>query len=213
MAYDLEEQESLAEIKAWWEKWGTLILSVMTVLCLAAAAFQGWRWYQMKEAADAGTLYGQLIQAENARESSRVQAISQRLRSDYGSTVYAGLSALVAAASAQQANNLSDATKNLQWILDGDKAPELKGVAAVRLAGIYLDEGKYDSGLALLEKYKNNPEVAVLVYDRLGDLYYASGNKENARSSWESALKNAADTNSLVPVIQTKLTSLPAKEK
>ncbi len=22
MAYDLEEQESLAEIKAWWEKWG-----------------------------------------------------------------------------------------------------------------------------------------------------------------------------------------------
>lgn len=25
MAYDLEEQESLAEIKAWWEKWGNLI--------------------------------------------------------------------------------------------------------------------------------------------------------------------------------------------
>ena len=30
MAYDLEEQESLAEIKAWWEKWGNLILTVVT---------------------------------------------------------------------------------------------------------------------------------------------------------------------------------------
>ena len=29
MAYDLEEQESLAEIKAWWEKWGNLILTVV----------------------------------------------------------------------------------------------------------------------------------------------------------------------------------------
>ena len=38
MAYDLEEQESLAEIKAWWEKWGNLILTVVTVACLCAAA-------------------------------------------------------------------------------------------------------------------------------------------------------------------------------
>ena len=56
MAYDLEEQESLAEIKAWWEKWGNLILTVVTVACLCAAGFQGWRWYQMKESTDAGVL-------------------------------------------------------------------------------------------------------------------------------------------------------------
>ena len=39
MAYDLEEQESLAEIKAWWEKWGNLILTVVTVACLVLCRF------------------------------------------------------------------------------------------------------------------------------------------------------------------------------
>ena len=29
MAYDLEEQEQIAQIKAFWEKWGTLITGVV----------------------------------------------------------------------------------------------------------------------------------------------------------------------------------------
>jgi predicted negative regulator of RcsB-dependent stress response len=70
MAYDLEEQESLAEIKAWWEKWGNLILTVVTVACLCAAGFQGWRWYQMKESTDAGVLYAQMIQASNMKDEA-----------------------------------------------------------------------------------------------------------------------------------------------
>lgn len=82
MAYDLEEQESLAEIKAWWDKWGTLILSVVTAVCLAVAAMQGWRWYQAKESADAGTLYAQMIQAVNAKDNGRAQAIMEA--SSYG---------------------------------------------------------------------------------------------------------------------------------
>ena len=80
MAYDLEEQESLAEIKAWWEKWGNLILTVVTVACLCAAGFQGWRWYQMKESTDAGVLYAQMIQASNMKDEARVQAIAGRLQ-------------------------------------------------------------------------------------------------------------------------------------
>ena len=41
MAYDLQEQESLDELKAWWEKWGNLVLSVITVVCLAFAGYNG----------------------------------------------------------------------------------------------------------------------------------------------------------------------------
>ena len=40
MAYDLEEQESLAEIKAWWEKWGNLILTVVTSPACALPVFK-----------------------------------------------------------------------------------------------------------------------------------------------------------------------------
>ena len=44
MAYDLEEQESLSEIKAWWEKWGTLILTMVTVAGVASAVMPGLQW-------------------------------------------------------------------------------------------------------------------------------------------------------------------------
>ena len=39
MAYDLQEQESIDQLKAWWEKWGTPITAVVCAGCLA---FAGW---------------------------------------------------------------------------------------------------------------------------------------------------------------------------
>ena len=47
MAYDLEEQESLDQLKAWWEKWGNVVLGTITVGCLAFAGVNGWNWYGM----------------------------------------------------------------------------------------------------------------------------------------------------------------------
>ena len=40
-AYDLEEQEQLAEIKAWWKQYGNLLTNVLLAAVLAAAAWQG----------------------------------------------------------------------------------------------------------------------------------------------------------------------------
>ncbi len=50
MAYDLQEQEQLDELKAWWKKYGNLILTVVTIVLLAFAAHNGWRWYQRSQA-------------------------------------------------------------------------------------------------------------------------------------------------------------------
>lgn len=63
MAYDLEEQESLDQLKAWWEKWGTAVLSVITVGCLAFAAWNGWNWYQRYQGSKATIAYVQLQNA------------------------------------------------------------------------------------------------------------------------------------------------------
>jgi len=41
MAYDLEEQEQLAELKALWNKYGNFILTVVTVVLLGFAAYNG----------------------------------------------------------------------------------------------------------------------------------------------------------------------------
>lgn len=213
MAYDLEEQESLAEIKAWWDKWGTLILSVVTVLCLAAAAYQGWRWYQMKQSADAGTLYAQMIQAENNKDSTRVIAIAQRLHEDYAATAYAGMGALLGARSAEVNGKPQEAEKMLNWIIESNDHPELDAIASVRLAGVLLDQEKYEQALAVLDKVKNAKGQEVIIDDRKGDIYFAMGKIDQARQSWTAALKSADAVNPQVGIIQVKLNSLPKDQK
>ncbi len=135
------------------------------------------------------------------------QAINERLHTDYASTAYAGMGALLAARSAEEAGKKDEAVKSLTWITDSDKYPELKTIAAVRLAGVYLDEGKYDEGIKLLDSLKDLKDEAALVADRKGDLLLAKGDIAAARQSWEDGLKKTAATNPLVNVIQTKLSA------
>ena len=45
MPLDLEEQEQVAELKAWWRQHGNLIVSALLAAALAFAGWQGWRWY------------------------------------------------------------------------------------------------------------------------------------------------------------------------
>jgi predicted negative regulator of RcsB-dependent stress response len=71
MAYDLEEQEQLAELKAWWQKYGNLVLTAVTAVLLAFAAYNGWRWYEREQARTAAGIYGQLEQAVQARDAAR----------------------------------------------------------------------------------------------------------------------------------------------
>jgi predicted negative regulator of RcsB-dependent stress response len=209
MAYDLEEQESLAEIKAWWDKWGTLILSVVTAVCLASAAFQGWRWYKAKESADAGALYAQMIQAENGKDFERVQRIAQRLQGDFSSTVYSGLGALLAARSAEADNKPQEAEKSLKWVVESKDFPGIQAVAAVRLAGLQMDQKQYDAALATLAKVKDAAGQEGIVNDRKGDIELAMGKTAEARKSWEAALRSLDASNPLSRLIEIKLAALP----
>ena len=49
MAYDLEEQEQIAKIKAWWEQYGTMVFIVIAACLATVLAFQGWRYYRAQQ--------------------------------------------------------------------------------------------------------------------------------------------------------------------
>ena len=56
--YDLEEQEQLDDLKAWWQRWGNTITMVAIAACVAIAAVQGWRWWTGKQSEEASALFG-----------------------------------------------------------------------------------------------------------------------------------------------------------
>ena len=66
MPLDLEEQEQLAELKAWWNRYGSFITALVVALAVAVVGWQGWNWYQREQAVHAANLYETLVKAVQA---------------------------------------------------------------------------------------------------------------------------------------------------
>src|SRR4051812_47061668 len=115
MAYDLEEQEQIDAIKAWWNENGKLVILAVIACLVTIAAFQGWRYYRGQQTERAATLFSQLDEAQRANDSKRVRDIAAQIIDRYGSTQYAGMAALAAAKASVVTGEIDDAKKNLQW--------------------------------------------------------------------------------------------------
>jgi len=209
MAYDLEEQEQLASIKAWWERWGNLVLTAVTVVLLAIAAFNGWRWYERHEAGNAAVLYDEFVGTLDGADLGRKKELAGTLIERYGRTVYAPMAALLIAKVNLEAGDTGAARAQLRWVIDKSGHPELVQIARLRLAGVLLDEKAYDEALQLLAG--EVPEaLAASFADRRGDVLMAMGKAEEARGAYREALDKAGAQHPMRPIIQLKLDALPA---
>lgn len=212
MAYDLEEQEQIAALKAWWAKWGNAVLGAVTVVLLALAASNGWNWYQREQAAKASGLYDELAKAAKTNNVAVVKENAAVLTQKYGATVYAALAALQAARLAHEAADFTAAQEQLQWVIDRSGRPEFSALARVRLAAVLLDAKSYEAALKALDG-PVPPEHAVAFADRRGDVLLAMGKTEEARAAWKSALDAAGAQHTLEGLIQFKFDALPPAEK
>src|SRR5436853_267912 len=152
MALDLEEQEQVAELKAWWTQYGNLIVSAITAAAIAFAAWQGWRWYERSQAAQAGALYDTLARAGQAGDAKALRDASGALLENYPRTLYASMGALTAARFYFDRNDLKSAKAQLQWVLEHGRTDDFRDLAGLRLAQVLLDEKAYDEALKLLEE-------------------------------------------------------------
>ena len=208
MAYDLQEQEQLATFKAWWDKYGNFILTVVTLALLAVAAWNGWRWYERREAAAASVVYEQVMKALVENNGTRVKELTGTLIQNHGRTVFAAMAALHAAKVNHEANDLPAARSQLQWVIDKSGHEEFTLLARVRLAGVLLDEKNFDEALKVLAG-EVPPAHQTAFADRRGDVLLAQGKPAEARSAWQQALDKADPQHPLRQLIQLKLDSVP----
>jgi len=186
MAYDLEEQEQIASFKAFWSKYGNLVTWVLILALGSFAAYNFWNKHQRDQAVEASALYDELTDAVTAKDNARSQRIASDIQSRYKRTSYAQMSALAAAKTAFDANDLKTAKAQLQWVLDNGN-DEYKSVAQLRLAGVLLDEKNYDGAMQLLNA-KYLPQFAAEVSDRKGDVLVAQNKIADARAAYVAAL-------------------------
>ena len=207
MAYDLEEQEQIDAIKGWWADNGKLVLLAVIACALTIAAFQGWRYYRGQQAERAAALYSQLDQASRANEKKKVRDIAAQLIQNYGSTPFAAMAALSAAKASFETGEMEEARKNLQWAVDKAREEELRDVARLRLAGVLLDEKKFDEALTVLAAKSTDAYVALFA-DRRGDVLTAQGKAAEARTAYQIALDKSDAASQYRQLIEVKLDAL-----
>lgn len=210
MTYDLEEQEQLDAIKAWWAKYGNAILTLITLILLAVAAWQWWNWYQRNQAAQAAAVFEALQTATVQGQSNQVLDASARLQNDYARTVYASRGALLAAGALAEAGDTAAARQRLQWVVD--QKDLLAPVARLRLAALLIDAGEAAQALALLDA---TPAAGfeALYADRRGDALFALGRGNEAASAWGEAVERMGPADPLVSVVQLKIEALLPEER
>lgn len=209
--YDLEEQEQISELKAWWTQYGKLVTTLAVVAALSSVGWQGWQWYQNKNAAEAGALYYSLQQAAAENNAQKARDAAGRLIGDYAGSTYAQLGALLSAAVQFAGNDLDNARSQLEWAADKGKDPALRELARLRLAAVLLQQGAHDQALARLQPVPSGAYKARFE-DLRGDVLASQGKAAEARTAYQAAVDALAGTGddaaTLREVVRIKLESL-----
>jgi len=190
MALDLEEQEQVEELKAWWKQHGNLVTAVVVAAAIAFAGWQGWRWYQANQAAHASMLYETLSKAAQANDAKALRDAAGTLVESYPRTLYASMGALVAARYYFDRNDLKTAKAQLQWVMERSPSQDLRDLARLRLATVLLDEKAYDEALKLLDAAPAAAYEAQYAALR-GDLLVAKNQAAEAKAAYKLALEKA----------------------
>jgi len=182
---DLEEQEQLDQLKAFWNQYGNLVTWVLVLALGAFAAWNGWNLYQRDQGAKAGSLYDELDRAAQAGDSERTTRIFADMKERYPRATFTQQGGLVAARVAAEKGQLDAATASLAWVADkGDD--EYRSIARLRLAGLLLDTKKYEDALKQLDAVDGREFVA-LAADRRGDVLLSQGKSAEAQAAYLKA--------------------------
>lgn len=207
--YETEEQR-LEAAKSWWKENGT---STIVGVSLGIAIIFGWNYWQnhkKEQANEASGIYDQLLKAASTEQKDTVGKLAQRLQEQYGGTSYAAYGSLFQAKMKVQQGDITGAKDVLKKIADGSNK-NLANIARIRLVELMLASGEYEQGLQVISqvdqtaigKFSDN-------YDELtGDLYVALDRLDEARTSYQKALKNGFQS----PLLKLKLDDLTAPEK
>jgi len=183
---DLEEQEQLDQLKAFWKQYGNLITWLLIAVLGAYAAWNGWNWYQRDQAVKAGAMYDELDAAAQVGDADRASRVFADLKNRYPGTAFAQQGGLLAAKVLVDKGQADNARAALAWVADNAVESEYRTVARLRLAGLLLDAKQYDEALKQLDG-ATSKEFAGLVADRRGDILLAQGKKDEARAAFRQA--------------------------
>lgn len=207
MAYDLQDQEQIAELKAFWDRYGNFLMWLVAIALLIFAGMRAWDWYKAEQAEEAAREYAGLQTAARDGKPEQVAERYQAILKNHAGTAYADMAALRQAEVQAGAGKADQAESALRQVIEKAVEPGFRQIAGVRLAGILLDQKKHEEALKVLDQVKPAADdpFAGNVDDRRGDVLLAQGKTDEARQAFQAALKALPATAPLRQLVQAKL--------
>ena len=183
---DLEEQEQLDQLKAFWNQYGNLITGVLVVVVAVYLAWLGWNTWQRNQGVAAGAMYDELDRAVQAADADKAGRIFADMKERYPRATFTGQAGLQAARVSIDKNQPEPARADLAWVADNANEKEYRALAHLRLAGLLLDDKKYDDALKQVDAVEGDA-FAALADDRRGDILIAQGKTDAAKAAYQKA--------------------------
>ncbi|MDT8404067.1 YfgM family protein [Sulfuriflexus sp.] len=188
MAEHLTEEQQVEAIKTWWKENG---IAVVAGLIIGFGALFGWRYYldyRETQSIEASGIYESMQQKFKLGQADDASLLASQIISDYPRTPYATMAALAAAKQAAVKMNMQQARKQLQWVLDNGRQPQLLHTARLQLAAIMLNAAEYDAALGLIAAA--GPGGYAGLYEEIkGDVLLARGERNAAHEAYDRALQ------------------------
>ena len=191
MPLDLEEQEQLDQLKAFWQKYRNLITGVVTAALFAYAAYSGYQWWRNSQALEASKLYETMVGAIAKGDKDQTLRAADDLQKDYARTPYAPMSSLIAARIAADAGDHAKALDYLRWAAKNASNDGYLALAKLRLVSQLIEQGSEKDFAEADQILKDKPVAGfeALWLERRGEWYLAQKKNAEAKASYQDAWK------------------------
>ena len=207
MSLDLEEQEQVDALKAWWAKYGNLVTWTLIALMGVFAGYTLYDRYQRDQSSKAAVIFDEMDKAVKAKDLVKVERVMADLKEKFPRTAYGQMAGLASAKALYEGGKKEAAEAALKWTAENAIEDEYKSLAKLRLAGLLLDRKAYDEALALVAT-PASAAFAPLYADRRGDVLLAQGKREEARAEFKKAFDGLEKSVNYREVVELKLNSL-----
>ncbi|WP_035051963.1 YfgM family protein [Andreprevotia chitinilytica] len=206
MAFDLQEQEQIAELKAWWQDWGRYLAVAVVAGLVGYAGWQGWSSYQEKQAHAAAEIYVK-VEVLGATDAAKLRPDVEKLQNEYAGTGYAARATLLLAKAFADAGDFKSATTQLQWVAGHADEAGLRDAARLRIAAVALDQKQYDAALAALQGREEEASMP-LFSEMRGDIMIEKGDVAGARDAYKQTLAKLEKGAPNYQFVEVKLAAL-----
>lgn len=201
---DLDEQEQLANIKHFWNRYGKWIITVVTVTSLTYLGWSAWNYWQYDQAQKSAILFDELSKSVTAGDIPKTDRVFADMKDKFGATSYTAQAALLAARMNYGVGKIDASKAALQWLVDSGAESAYKDVARLRLAGVQIEAKQYDEAIKLLSSDVSK-SFAALAADRLGDAYTLQNKAEEAKAQYLKAYAGLDERDDYRKMIEVKL--------